>query len=199
MPTGYTYKIQEGITFREFVLTCAKAFGACAEMRDEPIDKPIPEKFEVDSYHKKELKTAKEKLKYYSNMSLEKAENLAFEEYNKRISDCKASLKKNREIVNKYENMLKQVKEWIPPTAEHVGMKEFMIEQIESSIKFDGMIDYYEREIKTIKKLSGFEWRGVRVDSALSDIAYHAEHYEEDKKRAESRTEWIKALRKSLE
>ena len=34
MPTGYTYKIGEGASFKEFVMACARAFGACVEMRD---------------------------------------------------------------------------------------------------------------------------------------------------------------------
>ena len=38
MPTGYTLDLYNGkdITFEEFVLKCARAFGALIDMRDEP-------------------------------------------------------------------------------------------------------------------------------------------------------------------
>jgi hypothetical protein len=35
MPTGYTDKIKDGISFEEFVLSCARQFGACISMRDD--------------------------------------------------------------------------------------------------------------------------------------------------------------------
>ena len=70
MATGYTHSIKNDITFEQFALLCARAFGACIEMRDDPTDKPIPKKFKVDSYHAKELKEAKTKLKTLTNFLL---------------------------------------------------------------------------------------------------------------------------------
>ncbi len=46
MPTGYTHLIEEGCNLEEFVWACARAFGACVMMRDDSVDKPVPEKFE---------------------------------------------------------------------------------------------------------------------------------------------------------
>lgn len=45
MPTGYTAAIKYGITFKEFALDCARNFGACISMRDEPRETPIPDEF----------------------------------------------------------------------------------------------------------------------------------------------------------
>ena len=36
MPTGYTDKIKDGITFKEYAMGCARAFGALITMRDNP-------------------------------------------------------------------------------------------------------------------------------------------------------------------
>jgi len=44
MPTGYTAEIYEGekeVTFEKFALTCARAFGACITIRDEPMSASI--------------------------------------------------------------------------------------------------------------------------------------------------------------
>jgi hypothetical protein len=49
MPTGYTAPIADGMTFEQFALGCARAFGALVTMRDEPSDAPIPERLEPDT------------------------------------------------------------------------------------------------------------------------------------------------------
>jgi len=48
MPTGYTLDLYDGknITFKEFVMKCAGAFGALISMKDESLDAPIPEHLE---------------------------------------------------------------------------------------------------------------------------------------------------------
>ena len=44
MPTGYTYDLYDGkdIEFPDFVMKCARAFGALIEIRDDPMDAAIP-------------------------------------------------------------------------------------------------------------------------------------------------------------
>jgi len=50
MPTGYTCQVQDGMIteFKEFALLCARNFGACITLRDEPLSPDIPE-FEVST------------------------------------------------------------------------------------------------------------------------------------------------------
>lgn len=36
MPTGYTADIKDGIDFKTYAMNCARAFGACVMLRDEP-------------------------------------------------------------------------------------------------------------------------------------------------------------------
>lgn len=45
MPTGCTAKLHEDDqSFRDFALTCARAFGATIAMREEPLDAPPSER-----------------------------------------------------------------------------------------------------------------------------------------------------------
>ena len=58
MPTGYTADIYEGndVSFRDFALKCARAFGACIEQRDDDAnDKPKLIEKTKDNYHIKRL------------------------------------------------------------------------------------------------------------------------------------------------
>jgi hypothetical protein len=199
MPTGYTAQIKDGITFKQFIMSCARAFGACVEMREEPADAPIPESFSTPSYHQERMDEAKKELALISNISIETAIIEANDAYNKELTRIKKAILESEELEVKYCHMLKQVHAWSPPSPEHVGLKDFMIEQIESSIKHDLMKDYYEKRLCEIKCSSGAQWKKTMIESKVRDIEYYAKEHEEEKSRVESRNSWIKALRKSLE
>ena len=71
MPTGYTACIidkESPATFNQFVMGCARAFGACITMRDDPQDAEIPDSFEAGSYHKERLEAAEKDMKRLNKM-----------------------------------------------------------------------------------------------------------------------------------
>ena len=66
MATGYTHAIEKGISFETFALTCARAFGACINLRDEPGSTlPTVDNIVDDTpYHKESLAEANQRLFY---------------------------------------------------------------------------------------------------------------------------------------
>jgi len=197
MPTGYTAKIKDGISFQQFAMSCARAFGACVMMRDESADKPIPEKFKPSiTYDKKELNEAYKELDRIDNLNVDEGEKEATIEFNKEVQRQDKAIKEDRILMNKYRDMLREVKQWQPPTPDHIEFKEFMISQIEDSIKHDGMEDYYIEN--PIKKLTGEEWLARKRKNALRNIDYHTKEYKAEIKRTDQRNKWIKDLRDSL-
>ena len=126
MPTGYTADIEKGISFKEYALRCARAFGACIEMRDDPNDKPIPEKFEVSDYHTKALAAAKRKLAEVTKMSIADCEKRAEKEYNQRTKEHNETISKKLALKKKYEDMLAEVRAWKIPSPEHTEFAKFM-------------------------------------------------------------------------
>ena len=80
MPTEYTHYIKDGISFKEFALKCARAFGACITMKEDPMDVEIP-KFKPDTYYHKRLKATLKKWKELDNITVAEAELMAEEEY----------------------------------------------------------------------------------------------------------------------
>ena len=196
MPTGYTDKIKDGITFQQFAMNCARAFGACVMMRDDPSDKPIPDKFEPSEWHKKEISKACQELEKVSKMSVLDAEKMALIEF---AGECKRqaeAISKDRKLMGQYKDMLRQVKQYQAPTPDHTEFKEFMVSQIEGSIKFDGVEDYYIE--CPLKKLTGEEWLAKKKQEAQRDIDYHTKENNAEIDRANSRSEWVRALRDSL-
>jgi len=194
MPTGYTLDLYDGkdLTFEEFALKCARAFGALISMRDEPIDAPIPERFEPSDYHFKELEKAKRRLKEVKRWDEEKAEQEAERAYRDALKKREEFIEKNKLIRKRYEDMLSKVQKWKPPTIEHESLKQFMIQQLEESIEYDCFIP------EMPQRLPGEEYKEQQIKKALNDIDYHEREYAEEVNRVYERNKWLLLLRESL-
>jgi len=197
MPTGYTAKLmKDGQTFREFILTCARAFGALIMMRDDPFDAPVPEKFEPSDYHIKALVEAKLELSRLKAMNDDEKNSFGQATKDaeiKRIGEWIArETKENIRLVE----MEKQVKAWKPPTPDHEELKKFMLQQIDIS-KHD--IISYTLELKIEienKPLAAFYIEAV--SRAAWNVKYHTEENEKEIERTNGRNLWIKQLRDSI-
>lgn len=196
MPTGYTAMIEEDGEFEDFILGCAKAFGACVMMRDESSDTPIPEKFEESTYEKEQYEKAILELEKYEKMSLEEAEKKSEEEYNKSIKDSEYHLEKIDRKEDMYKTMLEKVNLWNPPTPEHIGLKDFMIQQIDVSMDNGSSKEYYSLE--DIIKYNGKQWLHEKIKMKKEDIEYYMKRWKEETKRNQDRNKWIKDLRESI-
>lgn len=197
MPTGYTAALKDGISFSEFAMNCARAFGACVTLRDVPSggDK-IPERFEPSDYHLKALTRAKDRLSDLESITMEEAKARCESEYKDAESARITRLSENKAQLAAYEAMLQQVNAWQPPSDEHCGLRDFMRDQIWQSIKFDDSTDYLGKptKIKTAE-----EWLEDKKSEALENIKYHQAEYAKEVERTDKRNEWVKTLRDSLQ
>jgi len=193
MPTGYTDSIRTGISFKDFILQCSRAFGALITMRDEPNDAPIPQEILPSDYSLKAMKKAQTDLKRFEKMTLNEAKVNCQKEYELKLKDNSERKAKNEKLKVDYLLMLEKVNNWTPPTKEHEGLKKFMIEQITESIKWDCDLD-----CKAPTKQDANEWLYQNKKSAMDSIEYHRKSYAEEVKRCADRTQWIQDLFKSL-
>jgi len=197
MPTGYTAKIEDGISFVEFAWGCARGMGALIEMRDAPFDAPIPERFQPSDYHKRGMEEATRELQRLLAMTADDADKAAREAHAARHKDWVRSIDRNQRLREKYEAMLGEVRAWRPPTPDHEGLKTFMIEQLETSIEFDCGANLYRAAEPQPE--TGEQWRMGRIANASRDIDYHHKEYLAEVDRVEARNAWVAALRRSLQ
>jgi len=193
MPTGYTAGIEKGMTFQEYALGCARAFGALVEMRDDPPDKPIPEKFEPSTYHIECLDRARTRLKFVESLTFKQAEAEAKLEYQDALASHTRYATAKNEQRKRYEIMLTEVRAYIPPSPDHVEYKQFMESQLVESIRFDCGFD-----APAPRKKSAEEWLRDEQAKALKDITYHTEEHKKEQERVDSRNRWVAQLRESL-
>lgn len=198
MPTGYTSDIKETTPFREFALRCARAFGALILMRDDPFDAPIPDEFKPSPYHAENIAKAEARIAELHAMDDAGKEKGARDEFTAATRRHAESLAESRGTRHRYERMLREVRDWKPPTPDHQGLKNFMIQQLEESIRFDCWEEGESEWRQPPKFLGPGDWWAKQVAAAEHDLAYHKRELANEVERAATRTKWVKDLRASL-
>ena len=194
MPTGYTCGVVEGeITeFSDFAMRCARAFGALINMRDDPMDAPIPtEMLPQTKWHDDRIAADLKRMSEVEAMTLAAADTEALETHRQALAFHAKELADKEVVTSRLNAMLAKVRAWQPPTPEHDGMKEFMIEQLTSSLPGD-----YAPSIPAL--LDGATWRQQEIDRLADSVVYHQKELDKEIERTRGKVEWVKALRSSL-
>lgn len=198
MPTGYTAAIAEGITFRQYAMSCARAFGALIDMRDEPSNAEIPEEFKASTYHAEAIASARKELASLDGITAEEAAEKAKASHAATIARHTEAIEDANALRAKYEAMLADVDKYDSPSPDHDNLKKFMAEQIRESIRFDCGSDYHEQAIADAVELTGAQWIEAEKKRLQDSIEYNTKGQMEDDERTANRNEWVRKLRESL-
>ena len=194
MPTGYTAALCDGeMSFEDFVWRLARGMGAFVMMRDDPLDAKIPERFEPSDYSLKAVTADAKELSRVEAMTSAETGEAALTEYRKTKQDFDEANKRTDVVRDRLLRMRSKVADWKPPTPGHQSFKNFMIEQLDSTIRFDG-----NTFLSVPLQKSGGQWRNDKIEQLKHDIEYHTKHYAEEVERTEDRNRWIADLRSSL-
>lgn len=197
MPTGYTALIEKGQTFEDFALGCARAFGACVMQRDDPMgDKPKLR--QEGSYHENRILEASAELGAFQTMDQNQRVATGQELRTEAMASAQKYLNDKIVLKGKYEDMIRRAQAWNPPSPDHEQLKQFMIEQINSSIDFDCNISYALEELDKKTKMKPLDYYNEKVKSLEWDVNYHTEQLEKDRERQNQANDWILKLYESL-
>lgn len=195
MPTGYTAPLHDGdpITFEQFVLRCSRAMGAAITQRDDSLDAEIALR-EVDEYRLNAVEKA--------GLALAEALGRSNEDWAALQATAIADAQTHRSeylarragIEGRYTAMLDAVRAWVPPTAEHEGLKKFMVEQLEESLRFD--VGSWTPDVPA--ELPIAEYRERELNRLARALERDTKQLEEDRERVRSQNAWVIALRESL-
>ena len=191
MPTGYTTDIYNGkdVSFKDFALNCARAFGACVMQRDDPADEK-PKIMPEESYHTKALK----KLGKFKKPS-----EIQFKAFiKKQLADNKRIIKEKKTLEKAYSKMIEQAAKWTPPTIEHEELKDFMIKQLVESKEWDCGVDSYECELASLSAMTYNDYIEKTRKEYIFNFKYHEEHLIKEINLIKQRNKWIEDLYNSL-
>ncbi len=195
MPTGYTAPVQDGkiVTLKDFAWCCARGMGALVTMREAPSDAEIPERFYPDiARYDTEIDAARTQIERLSRLSAAECDleaAAAFEAELKSLAN--AALRKRR-----YEDMLAKVEAWRCDD-EVRTLRDFMVEQLKSSIGFDCSTEYSLSHPPV--RLTGEQWREKQLAETSRFLAFYATQRDNEIQRVEGRNKWLAALRASLD
>lgn len=195
--TGLTSLVAENdnVTLEQFAMRCARNFGALIDMRDEPMDAPIPEEFEVDEYYRKNYERAK--AEYDNFISNPPTDDELEKKYNEYVAEEKEKARKENEkrriIRERYEDMLAKVIAWQPPTEEHFKLKEFMERQLIDSLEWD--CEEYKPHLITKERFMSNSKESEFLKECMGNSKKSLERAIEA---VNSRNKWLKDLRESL-
>lgn len=195
MPTGYTQPLYEGtpITFEQFVLRCSRAMGAAIMQRDDSLDAEIALR-RVDDYEIERLQEAITALEAAADITDEEWAAKQNAEFAEAVQSRREAEEQRAAIGGRYKAMLEQVRAWEPPTPEHEGLKDFMISQLEESLRFDASVF----PLPPLEILPVDAYRATRIEELAKTVAMRADRYAAEVARVRGQNAWVLALRESL-
>ena len=197
MPTGYTAAIKDDISFEDFVLRCARAFGSCVHQIDSNASER-PKLRTPNEYYKEKLKEAETLLETLNKMGGSNRIEYGKSEIQKDIDDFRKNMNDVILLKTKYENMLNSINNWTPPTPEHIELKKFMIDQITQSIKFDCNVSYYIEKLDKLSKENPLDRYNMNLNRVISDIKFFEDSCNEELSKVSEANKWILDLYSSL-
>ena len=204
MPTGYTAGIIDGDikTFKEYAVLCMRAFGATIHMRDDSLDTKYEPRLPSD-YHKQSYEDLIQKLITTKKITPSEYVKEYTTKVTNRIKESKALIVKLKKTKVVLDEMLGKTLKYVPPTNEHIGIRDFMVKQLQETIEYDTDYVYYEEKIKSLEKslinIDGEKLRQEEIDDTLKSIDYHKVEYEKELKRVEESNKWVTEFLNSLE
>lgn len=195
MATGYTYPVRDGkvTSFAEFALECARGMGAAIHQRDDGPG-PITE-MPVDDFEQRHAEKARANLAAALDRTPTEWAELQAQRHaaaEKALADAAIEQAQIRE---RYEAMLLQVLAWKPPTDEHIGLKNFMVEQLEQSIRFD-CPDARSEVVPPM--LDPAVYAAREIDHARDQHDRAEQDARQARERVAAQRAWVRNLRESL-
>jgi len=204
MPTGYTAGIIDGeiTTFEQFATQCSRAFGATIHMRDNPLDSPY-EPRTPSQYYVNSLQSQREKLEETKTMTDEAIvrdfENLL----NDSLKYHERELEKTKVNLGRLNSIMESAKSWVPPTEDHEGVRDYMIDQLEITIKADGDPSYHVNKIVQAKKeleegIDPKVYREERIKEIEDRISYYGVEVQKELERCKQSNDWMDKFLESI-
>lgn len=193
MPTGYTSEIYDGknVTLRDFAIRCARGMGALISMRDELLDAPLPLQLQPSTEHyDSRVAAAKARIAELEAMTSEER-CAAAAKYNDEVcARNEKRVKENDALRQTYERLIAETEAW---QGAPEGLKEFMLSQLNESMRFDTSSAPYTEE-----ETSAGVWYGRQLAAAYGDIETWTKYRDEEVDRTKARNEWLAQLHASL-
>lgn len=192
MPTGYTAKVAEGITLRDYLLGISRGMTYAIMQRDSDANEPVKHCTASTKYYDKKIIETEDELVRLNSMSEGEMQNAALKEYGESYKYWDKSRYENRVLKARYENLIEQVEAWSPDPLMD-STKQFALSQLRESLEYDCNYSPAAPKLE-----SGYEWHSRSLKQAEWSIKHYTEERDKEIARAEERNRYIDAFYASL-
>ena len=176
------------IDLEKFIYECAieyKPNRKVIEIMPFPQESKSRNKLE---YHKERLEKAKNRLSEFLEIDIERYEQKAKEDYEESLILYNKRMELISTKINKILKMRDKIQEWNPPSENHEGLKQWILNNLES------LYSTTKQEYAIPTLLSGREWADRELEYIQNDIAYHQYQYDSEKPLHDLDKEWFESL-----
>ncbi|MFA5898323.1 MAG: hypothetical protein WC829_04340 [Hyphomicrobium sp.] len=124
-------------------------------------------------------------------MTPQQRDAAAYAEWNIRVGEFYIQIADKRAQADRYRGMRARVERWAGAPE---GLKEFMLQQLDTSLEFDCDETYYTPP----KRLDLAQWYRGEVHRAVSSLEYHGKERATEIARTAERNAWLAQLWASL-
>lgn len=161
MPTGYTYMVEQGCSFQEFVVRCMDAFDL--RSREDGSVGGIVD-LTINPQYAEEVNQAKLELMGWKRMTLDVAQRLCDEEYAEQAARDLEWRNRRSATNGKFEAMLDKVRRWVPPNhPKGKDLKSFMFDQL--GLDLGGVPSWSLPTQRTAE-----DWLATKINHAESEL-----------------------------
>jgi len=189
MPTGYTSDLYDGkdVAFEDFVLGCARAFGAWVHQREDSMSSK-PKARTMSSYVVTQLASAKQELRDWLKASDDDKYDMWRDYADATENRNTESLRETTARNVRFDAMLKKVSAYDPPEGLE-NLKTFMQEQLGHDIDRTP----YQSTLLTFE-----EWIDNKDEGVRDSVKYARKRYDEEVESVKKSNEFTADLYASL-
>jgi len=207
MPTGYTCYVRDGISFENWILRCARAFGAFIHMRDDNNDAEL--KFpKLSTYHEDKLSKYRAERDKIVAMTLPNLIKQRMTTLEKNIKEFKEFIADEAIANERLAAMKAEVEKW-NPDSDFCSLRAFMLQQLDVDKPSTFYADELPKMLITLENytemLSEDDTKAMvlikekRLTHLAEDIAYHVREGKKDRDNIKDKRKWAVKLFKSLD
>jgi hypothetical protein len=194
MPTGYTSIIEEGdgCTFEQYLIRCVNAFVRGYDENGFYTEIPQRVTSSGAAYNDERLREDMQALRELEVMTLEERIRAAVAANAEAQERHREWIARQTTLRERYTKMQEQVEQWHPPTPAHQELRNFMLQQLSESCRWDFM------NSPAPKPRTAADWYNTKRAGLLKSIGYHTTELAKGCEWEAKMATWLRDLRKSL-
>lgn len=194
MPSGYTKIIEEQgeVTLAQFAMRCARGMMPLFSLHDADLDEPIPPKLTANPHYTEKVVECEQKLAQISAMTVQDAAALLETRHAERVVEVERWNTTRSILQANCERLRANVDAWVPPTPDHAALKKFMLDQLDTEIR------YATIRVDLPVKQSPEQWLAALAEDAHKELDRAKRDLTEELQRTDWNNKWLADLRESL-